>query len=111
MPVDPEAIKNVLYDTEKWTETQFDKSKQSDGSFKYTPKVQNQILTAQFALNPQKFIDDIFQHAKSLGGEKAIAPIENAKIPDGNTVANTVYKPANAAEAMAKSGKKVAGGV
>lgn len=109
MPIDPEAIKNVLYDTEKWTETQFDKAKQPDGSFKYTPKVQNQILTAQFALNPQKFIDDIFQHAKSLGGKAAIEPIQNAKQPDNLTVSNTVATPANLAEGMAKGGMVVRG--
>lgn len=110
-PIEPEAIKQVLFDTEKWTETQFDKSINADGSFKYSPKVQNQILTAAFAINPQKFLDDYAQHYLSLGGKKVIEPINNAKPADQQTVSNTVYAPTNLVEAMAKGGVKVHGGV
>lgn len=110
MKVDPQAIKNVLYDSEKWTETQFEKIKQSDGTFKYTPKSQNQILTAQFALDPEKFINDILQRGKAIGGKKAIDPIINAKPPDNNTISHSEIAPANLAEGMAKGGVLKRGG-
>ena len=112
MSVDPDAIKNVLFDTDKWTETQFDKEKNGDGTFKFTPKVQNQILTAAFALNPQKFLDDYAQHYISIGGEKAIAPIQNASNPASITIPNNVViDKSNPAAAMAKAGRKVSGGM
>jgi hypothetical protein len=109
IPVDPETIKNILFDTDKWTETQFEKTSNADGTFKYTPKVENQILTAQFASNPQKFIQDLAQHYLSIGGKKAIEPLNNAKPPDNVTVSNSVAEPNSLAEGMGKSGRRVSG--
>ena len=110
-PVDPDAIKNVLFDTDKWAETQFEKVLNTDGTFKYNPKVQNQTLTAAVALYGQQLFDAYAQHYITVGSKKAIEPIQNAKPPELNTVPNTVFTPKNAAEAMAKAGKKIAGGV
>lgn len=111
MQVDPEAVKNALFDSEKWTETQFQKIKQPDGSFKYIPKTENQILTAQFALDPHKFINDILQHGKSIGSKTVIDPINNAKPPEGNTVSNSSSEPSTLVEGMAKGGRIVRGGM
>jgi len=109
IPVDPETIKNILFDTDKWTETQFEKILNADGTFQYNPKVENQILTAQFAKDPQKFIQDLSQHFLSIGGKKAIEPLNNAKPPDNVTVSNAVSEPNSLVEGMAKGGRKVSG--
>lgn len=109
IPVDPETIKNILFDTDKWTETQFEKITNADGTFQYTPKVENQILTAQFVKDPQKFIQDLAQHYLSIGGKKAIEPLNNAKPPDNVTVSNAVAEPNSLVEGMAKAGKRVSG--
>jgi len=73
--------------------------------------VQNQTLTAAVALYGQQLFDAYAQHYITVGSKKAIEPIQNAKPPELNTVPNTVFTPKNAAEAMAKAGKKIAGGV
>jgi hypothetical protein len=111
MSIDPEAIKNILFDTDRWTETQFEKVSNPDGTNKYVPKVENQILTAAFAQNPQKFLDDYAQHYLSIGGKKAIDPLLNAKPPEGVILSNQSPPPKTVAEAMAKSGVRVSGGV
>lgn len=109
IPVDPETIKNILFDTDKWTETQFEKITNADGTFQYNPKVENQILTAQFAKDPQKFIQDLSQHFLSIGGKKAIEPLNNAKPPESVTISNAVAQPNSLVEGMAKGGRKVSG--
>lgn len=104
-PVDVESLKGVLYDPSKWTETQFNIEKNADGTIKSaTPKVENQILTAAFAQNPQKFLEAYAKIYKSLGGKAAIEPIENAKDVTVEKNSNGQKKPASIAEAMAKGG-------
>lgn len=105
-PIDPEATKNILYDSAKWTETQFDVVKNPDGTIKnLIPKVENQVLTAIFAQNPKKFLDDYAKHYKSVGGKEAIKPIENAKQTNVEKSTNAVKAPQTLAEAMAKGGQ------
>ena len=74
--------------------------------------MEEQILIAAFAQNPKKFLDDYAQHYLSIGGEKAIAPIQNASNPASITMPNNVViDKSNPAAAMAKAGRKVPGGM
>lgn len=111
-PIDVSQLKAVLTDNSKWFETQFDVVKNSDGSIKSaTPKIRIQALTAAFALDPDKFLNDYATKLKAIGGKKAIEPIHNAKPPENTTISNGQAKPATAAEAMAKQGKVNMGGM
>ncbi|MDE1767230.1 MAG: hypothetical protein KGI27_13310 [Thaumarchaeota archaeon] len=111
-PVDPEKIEGVLFDTDKWLETQFNIDKNPDGTVKTAiPKTRNQILTAAFALDPDNFLKEYAKHYESLGSEKAIESIDNAKRANMQTINIPESVPKDPAAAMAKMGRKVPGGV
>lgn len=110
MPVDPDALKNIILTDDGWNSTINNIDKNADGTVKsVTPKVKEQILIAAFAQNPEKFINDLAQHYLSIGGKKAIEPIDNAKQPDTVTMPNSVTQPNSLVEGMAKGGRKVSG--
>lgn len=111
-PIEPDVIQGIMFDDNKWLSTQFNTEQQSDGSLKIiSPKTENQILTAAFAMNPEKFLKDYAKHYESLGSEKTVESIDNAKQKNQPYFSQTESKPKSAAEAMAKSGKLVTGGV
>lgn len=110
-PVDPNVLSGVLFDDNKWLETQYDIQKNPDGSVKsYTPKVEHQLLTAAVAVYGKSFLDAYAQHLKSLGGKAAIAPIDNAKPIEQSTTSPAQAAPKTPAEAMAKNGTLNSGG-
>lgn len=109
-PVDPEVLSGVLFDDNKWAETQFDIHKNIDGTIKYTPKVEHQMLTAMVAVYGKSFLDAYSQHLKSLGGKAAIVPIDNAKPVETSMASPAQAAPKSAAEAMARGGTLNSGG-
>lgn len=98
-PINAKAIQDVLFDSNKWAETQFE---QSDSGYK--PKVNHQWLTAAVAVHGMDFINALANHFKTIGGKKVIDPIDNAKPTQEQTGSNTAVKPDNPAAAMAKHG-------
>lgn len=112
-PIEPELIKGLLFDTDKWNETQYIIDRNMDGTIKSAvPKIEDQILIASFAQNPQKFLEAYATHLLARGGQKAIEPINNAKPADSVNFSNAdSSKPTNPAAAAAKHGVRVAAGV
>lgn len=94
-PVDPQDLQDVLF-TDKWQENMFDK----EGK----PNVEHQLLLATVNKYGANFIKELAKHFKSVGGQKAIEPIESASKPDGGTPAKSDAPPASPAEAMARFG-------
>lgn len=94
-PVDPQDLQEVLF-TDKWQENMFDKSGK--------PNVEHQLLLATVNKYGANFIKELAKHFKSVGGQKAIEPIENASKPDSGTPAKSDAPPQSPAEAMARFG-------
>lgn len=69
-----------------------------------------QWLIAGVAKYGLDFFRQYAQRFKSLGGEAAIAPIENAKPANAGTPAKAETTPTNPAAAAAKHGRLVQGG-
>ncbi|MFK5283507.1 hypothetical protein ACI3PL_28430, partial [Lacticaseibacillus paracasei] len=74
------------------------------------PKVGHQLLVATVAKYGMDFINKLAEHYTSLGANKAIAPIENARPPASSTSSAAVAAPKTAAEAMAMKGTINSGG-
>lgn len=103
-PVDPNALTEVLLDSEKWASSIFD-IKQDGGKVSYQPKVEHQMLVAAVAKYGMEFVNEIAKHFKTVGEKSAIAPIESASRPDGSSPAAPQSAPKNPAEAMARMGR------
>lgn len=95
-PVEPQDLQEVLF-TDKWQENMFDK----DGN----ANVEHQLLLATVNKYGANFIKELAKHFKSVGGQKAIEPIENASKPDGGTPTKPDTPPQSPAEAMARFGQ------
>ena len=95
-PVDPNAIQEVLF-TDKWQENMFDKAGK--------PNVEHQLLVATVNKYGVNFLKELAKHFKSIGGQKAIEPIDNAKKPDIGTPSASEAAPKSPAEAMARFGR------
>lgn len=108
-PVDPQEVTDILLNTEKWAESLFEVKKEN-GRTELIPNVQKQILVAAFMKDPQKFLSEYAKHYKSLGGQAAIEPIQNATVPSNGTPTKSEAAPTNPAEAMAKQGYINSGG-
>ena len=102
-PVDAQELVEVLSNPKKWSETMWDIE---NG----VPKTEHQLAVAAFALDSNKFLKEYAQHLKSLGAKEVIKPIENASEPDKSTPAKSEPDITDPAKAMAKFGKRVAGG-
>jgi hypothetical protein len=110
-PVEPNEVLDVLYNNDsKWTNAMWEKVVDENGNNTLKPKVEHQILVAAVAKYGMGFIDKIKEHYTSLGANKVIAPIENAKIPETQAGSAATASPKTAAEAMAQKGKINAGG-
>ena len=68
------------------------------------PNVEHQLLLATVNKYGANFIKELAKHFKSVGGQKAIEPIENASKPDSGTPAKSDAPPQSPAEAMARFG-------
>jgi hypothetical protein len=97
LPVDPEALSGVLFDTQKWGEKMF----RADG----TPDVERQLLVGLVAEYGPKVFQELAQHYKSLGGKSALDPVENVSAPSLSTDSRSEVLPDNPAAAMAKGGR------
>lgn len=110
-PVKSDELIEVLFDSDKWQDTQFDIVRNPDGNIKsYTPKVEHQLLTAAVAKYGKAFLNEYAKHFKALGGKAAIDPLENAKPTEGGVPVAPQAAPTTAAEAMAKQGVLNSGG-
>lgn len=109
-PVDPNALSEVLYDADKWTQKLFIQEIKPDGTKVSIPDVKKQFLLAGIAVYGEDFLKQYGLHLKSLGGAAAIAPIENAKPPASGTPAKAEVESASPAAAAAKRGRLVQGG-
>ncbi len=103
-PIDPNKITDVLFDSDKWAATMFDKGIDAKGNQVLIPRTQHQALVAAVATYGMDFLNEYAKHFKAIGGKSVIDPLDNAK-PVGQVQATTSdEKPANAAAAMAKYG-------
>jgi len=100
-PVDPAKITDVLFDSEKWASTMFDKDVTGT---KLIPKTQHQALVAAVAVYGMDFLNEYAKHFKAIGGKAVIDPLDNAKPTNQEQATASQKPPANAAEAMAKFG-------
>jgi hypothetical protein len=97
LPVDPEALSGVLFDTQKWGEKMF----RADG----TSDVERQLLVGLVAEYGPRVFQELAQHYKSLGGKSALDPVENVSAPSLSTDSRSEVLPDNPAAAMAKAGR------
>ncbi len=110
-PVEPSELSDILFNTDKWIETQYDVERDTEGNVtKVEPKVEHQLLVAAVAKNGMKLFEAYAQHLKSLGGKKVVDTIENAKKSDSSTETKSEKQPSTVAEHMAKSGRLNQGG-
>ena len=109
-PVDANSLIDILSDGAKWVETMYDKEVGADGKEVFIPRTQHQLLTAAFAQDSTKFLNEYAKHLKSIGAKEVIEPIENASPADKSKPAKSDSLPTSAAEAMAKSGTRSNGG-
>lgn len=72
--------------------------------------IENQILISAFSKSPKAFISALAEHYKTIGGKKAIEPIENAKPPVNADPAKAESNNLSPAAAMAKGGRITSGG-
>lgn len=110
-PVEPNEVIDVLYNNDsKWTNAMWEKVVDENGNNTLKPKVEHQLLVATVAKYGMGFIEKIKEHYTSLGANKVIAPIENAKIPENQSGNQAAPAPKTAAEAMAMKGRINSGG-
>lgn len=107
---DPNAIVNLLLDSEAWTEKFFTVTPGANGKKNYAADVETQLIVAAVLNDPKGFIREMGKHFKSLGGNSAIAPIDNAKPAETGTPSKSEAVPQSPAEAMAKQGRMNSGG-
>lgn len=106
-PVDPNALRGNLVSADTWAQKLFVEHTKPDGTKEYIPDVEKQMLISAVAEYGMKFINEIAQHFKSVGGKAALTPIENAKIPDGATPSAAEVQPTTVAGQMARYGRLV----
>lgn len=102
-PVEAQDLIDVLSDPKRWSETMWDIEKGE-------PKTEHQLAVAAFALDSKKFLTEYAKHLKAIGAKQVIDPIENAKPADNSTPAKSEPVIDDPAKAMAKYGKRIAGG-
>lgn len=104
-PVDAKELPEIIYDPSKFVESIFTVTQGQDGKVNLTADPEHQLLVAAVAKYGKGFITELSKHYKSLGGKKAIEPIENESIPSGAQAAKSEIPPSSPAAAMAKHGK------
>lgn len=104
-PVDAKELPEIIYDPSKFVESIFTVTQGQDGKVNLTADPEHQLLVAAVAKYGKGFITELSKHYKSLGGKKAIEPIENESIPSGAQAAKSEIPPNSPAAAMAKHGK------
>jgi len=106
-PVDPTALTDILFDSEKWAQTMFDVGLDGKGNKILTPKIQHQMLVGAVAKYGMSFLNEYAKHFKAIGGKAVIDPLENAKPQEQSSSSKSEIKPDNPAAALAKFGRLV----
>ena len=106
-PVDPTALTDILFDSEKWAQTMFDVGLDDKGNKILTPKIQHQMLVGAVAKYGMSFLNEYAKHFKAIGGKAVIDPLENAKPQEQSSSSKSEIKPDNPAAALAKFGRLV----
>ena len=104
--VNPKELTSILENPDDWAKAIFASVPDKDGNGEFVPDVEKQMLVATVVKYGKHFFEALATHYKSLGADKAIAPIENAKGPDGSASKGTTT-PDTPAAAMAKGGRLV----
>lgn len=98
--IDPKELTEVLFNDEKWGEKMF-----VSQNGKLIPKTEHQMLVALVATYGESFLKEYAKHMKSLGGNAAIAPIDNASPVNPVTATKPDTTPLSIAAGMAKHGQ------
>ena len=101
-PIAASEVLDLVMDSEKWASTIYTKTEKG-----FVPKVEEQLLIGAFAQNPKKFLNEYAKHLKALGGQEAIAPIENASQTGNSTPSKSETVNLSPAAAMGKFGRLV----
>lgn len=110
LPVEPNDLLELLHDPQKWANALFEVQNKADGTIDLIPKTDKQLRAAAFILYESEFLKEYAKHLKSLGGEKVIESLQNAKPPEGSTASKADQRFNSPAEAMAKQGQINSGG-
>jgi len=110
-PVEPSKVMDVLYNNNgTFTEAMWEKTVDSNGNQSMKPKTEHQLLVAAVATYGMGFVNKLIEHGISLGSKSVIAPIDNAKAPEGTQTSAAAAAPTSLAAAMAKQGRYIPGG-
>lgn len=109
-PVDPEALKGILFSGEQWFDKMSVVTNNPDGTKSYAPDARKQMLVAAIAEYGEDFLIQYAKHYKSLGEKTVVETLENAKPVDTNSTSTSEKPPATVAEAMARQGRVNFGG-
>lgn len=107
----PSDLTDLLFDGDKWTQKFFNVSKGANGEDVFTPDIELQMLVAAIVNDRKKFLNDIAQHYKAIGGQTVLKPLDNAKPVGQQSPQRSQAQDTSPAAAMAKQGRIVSGGV
>lgn len=105
--VNADSIMKIMLDADTWANKMLTKQQNPDGSTQWVPNARKQALIGAILDDEEGFFRGLATHYKSLGGQAAIAPIENAKPPIAGEPAKAEVKEASPAAAAAKRGRLV----
>lgn len=108
--VNPDSIVKIMLDSDTWASKMLTKQENPDGTTQWVPNARKQALIGAILDDEDGFFRGMATHYKALGGNAAIAPIENAKPPASGTPAKAEVASTNPAAAAAKQGRFVRGG-
>ena len=102
--VNPNEVTDLLYDSDKWSDTLFEKYKDDKGRDVVIPNVEHQMLVATVAKYGKSFINALAKHYISIGAKQVIDPIDNPSQIGGSTPSKSSPEPTSIAAIMAKRG-------
>lgn len=102
--VNPNEVTDLLFDSDKWADTLFEKLYYEDGREAVVPNVEHQMLVATVAKYGKSFFDSLAKHYISIGAKRAIDPIENPSRGGETAPAKKESQPTSIAAMMAKMG-------
>jgi hypothetical protein len=102
--VEPNDITEMLYDSDKWYNTMFEKKTNQNGQEIIVPNVKHQLLIATVAKYGESFLNALAKHYTSIGAKQVIDPIDNPSQIGGSTPSKSASEPTSIAGMMAKRG-------
>lgn len=111
-PVEPKDVLDILFDPNKFKQALWETESDAQGNVTklLKPKTETQLLMSTVMKYGIGFVQKAIEHGISLGQKSAIAPIDNAKLPDNAVAPVSESAPKTPAAAMAKSGVISSGG-